>query len=101
MRQTITMAMIALMTAVACAEGDGATSDAGSDSVRRPAPGCETGFEPQADPRCGPVPEEYKHGCGCTDGVPLALCVDGKWQCERDLQPRAQCVACPGLPPRQ
>jgi len=80
-------------------DGTRGLSDVGPDSVVAPVPECETGYEPSPDSRCGTVPEEYRHGCGCTDGVPVAVCVGGKWSCANGLEPRTHCSACGGPPP--
>ena len=72
--------------------------DASADDVR-PAPGCATDFRPPPDPRCGPLPALYAHGCGCTDGVPVAVCKDGGWTCAGMLTPRVRCSFCSGPPP--
>jgi hypothetical protein len=97
MRRTARLIAIALVGAVACSDGDRFPDDAGPDSAVQPVPGCEGFGEPQPDLRCGPVPAEYRHGCGCTDGVPSAVCMSGRWTCPEELPPRTRCTECSGL----
>jgi hypothetical protein len=85
----------AILGVLACSRGGGTTpADAGLDI----APSCANDYVPTRDPRCGPLPPIFAYGCGCTDGIPTAVCRNGKWLCEDGLQPRATCPGCYGPP---
>ena len=102
-QQVVGLVAIATLGVIGCAESEEAPSDAGgSDSAMKPIPECyaEGIGDPKPDERCGTVPDEYRYGCGCTDGVPSAACINGKWTCPVDLPPRTRCDYCSG-PPQQ
>jgi hypothetical protein len=62
-----------------------------------PSPDCAVDdLKVPPDPRCGEVPPELRHGCGCTDGIGFPKCQDGVWMCEYG-EPRALCRGCGGL----
>ena len=105
MNRTIGAALfiVCVMIVVASCDVNGDSpagkSDAAGSTSCEPVPTCATDYPTPEDAKCGPLPCEFRHGCGCTDGVPVAVCSTAGWNCENGLTPRVRCEACSGPAP--